>query len=106
MLRFPYLFEVGVFAFEFLDLVLDQRMAFFGGYVLFLLHRFSLDLELDQSTLEFVHYLGLGVDLHPDACGRFVDQVDGFVRQEAVGDVAMRQFRRGDDGRASNAKSN
>ena len=74
-------------------------MAFFGGFVLFLLHRFALDLELDQAALEFVHHLGLGVDLHLDARGGFVDQVDGLVRQEAVGDVAVGKLGRGDNGR-------
>jgi hypothetical protein len=32
---------------------------------------------------------GLEVDLHPQARRRLVDQVDGLVRQEAVGDVAV-----------------
>jgi hypothetical protein len=43
--------------------------------------------------------LRLGIDLHLDARGGLVDQVDGLVRQEAVGDVAVRQLRRGDDRR-------
>jgi hypothetical protein len=36
-----------------------------------------------------IHRLGLGVDLHADAARRLVDQVDGLVRQLAVGDVAL-----------------
>jgi hypothetical protein len=31
--------------------------------------------------------------------GAFVDQVDGLVRQKAVGDVAVREGGRGHDGR-------
>ena len=68
-------------------------------FVLLLLHRLALDLELDQPPVEPVHRLGLGVDLHLDPRCRLVDEVDRLVGQEAVGDVAMRQLRRGDDGR-------
>ena len=37
------------------------------------------------------------VDLHAQPRGGLVDQVDRLVRQEAVGDVAVREHRRGDD---------
>ena len=40
---------------------------------------------------------GLGVDLHADARGGLVDQVDRLVGQLAIGDVAMRERRRRDD---------
>ena len=65
----------------------------------FLLQRLALDLELDDAPLEPVHRLGLGVDLHADARGGLVDQVDRLVGQLPVGDVAMRERRRGDDRR-------
>ena len=39
---------------------------------------------------------GLRIDLHAQARGRLVHQVDRLVRQEAVGDVALRQRRRRD----------
>ncbi len=42
---------------------------------------------------------GLEFDLHALARRRLVDEVDGLVGQEAVGDVAVRQRRRCDDGR-------
>ena len=56
-----------------------------------------LDLQLNDASLEPIERLGLGVDLHADARGGLVDEVDGLVGQLAVGDVAMRQRRRGDD---------
>ena len=71
----------------------------FGGLVLFLLQRFLLDLELNDPPLEPIERLGLGVDLHADARGRLVDQVDGLVGQLPVGDVAMRERRGGHDRR-------
>ena len=41
--------------------------------------------------------LGLRVDLHADARGRLVDEVDRLVGQLAVADVAVRERRGGDD---------
>ena len=40
---------------------------------------------------------GQAVDLDPQVRGRLVDKVDGLVRQEPVGDVAVRQGGRGHD---------
>ena len=99
LLGLPDLLQVGVLALEPGDLFLDQGQALARGFVLFLLHRLALDLQLDHPALELVHLLRLGVDLHLDARGGLVDQVDGLVRQEAIGDVAMRKLGGGDDGR-------
>src|SRR3546814_5373753 len=41
--------------------------------------------------------LGLRFDFHTDAARGLVHQVDRLVGQEAVGDIAVRQRRRGDD---------
>ena len=38
-----------------------------------------------------------GIELDLQARGRLVDKIDGFVRKEAVGDVAVAQGRGGDD---------
>ena len=96
---FQHFLEVGVFLLQALDLVLDEAEALLRGLVLLLLHRLALDLELDDAAVEAVHHLGLGVDLHLDARGRLVDEVDRLVGQEAVGDVAVRELGRGDDRR-------
>jgi hypothetical protein len=40
-------------------------------------------------SIDLVQLLGLGVDLHAQTAGGLVDQVDGLVGQEAIGDVAM-----------------
>jgi hypothetical protein len=81
------------------DLFLDQAEALDRGLVLLLAHGLALDLQLDQAAVEPVDGFGLGVDLDLDLGGGLVDQVDGLVRQEAVGDVAVREFGRGHDGR-------
>ncbi len=99
LLALPDFFEVGVFLLEALQRVLQRGEALLRRLVLFLLERFLLDLELDDAALELVEHLGLGVDLHADARAGLVDQVDGLVGQLAIGDVAMRERGRGDDGR-------
>ena len=63
----------------------------------FLLQRLLLDLQPHDLAVDRVELFRLGVDLHLQPRRRLVDQVDRLVGQEAVGDVAMRQRRRGDD---------
>ena len=46
-----------------------------------------------------VDFAGHAFQLHRQPAGGFVDQVDGLVGQEAIGDVAVRQLGRGDEGR-------
>ena len=62
-----------------------------------LLQRLALDLQLHDAPVELVELLGLGIDLHAQPRRRLVDQVDRLVGQEAVGDVAVGQRRRGDE---------
>ncbi len=54
---------------------------------------------LDETALEPVHGLGLGVDLHANSAGCLIDEVDRLVRQLSVCDVAVRESRRSHDGR-------
>ena len=65
--------------------------------VLLLLERGLLDLELHHAAGDLVELLGHRVDLGADHRARLVDQVDRLVGQEAVGDVAVRKRRRGDE---------
>ncbi|KOT22176.1 hypothetical protein DM52_2199 [Burkholderia mallei] len=95
----PDLVEIRVFAPEPLDFLLDQRKTLLRRFVRLLLHRFALDLQLDQTAIELVHFFGLRVDFHLDPRRGLVNQIDCLVGQEAVGDVAVREFRRGDDRR-------
>ena len=64
--------------------------------VVLLGQRGALDLQLQDAAVDLVDLDGLGVDLDPQAGGGLVDQVDGLVGQEAVGDVAVAQRRGGD----------
>ena len=64
-----------------------------------LAQRLALDLELDPPALELVELDRHRVDLHAQPAGGLVDEVDRLVRQEPLGDVAVRQRRRGDERR-------
>ena len=58
-----------------------------------------LDLHLDDLPADHVQLRGHGVHLRADHGAGLVNEVDGLVRQEAVGDIAVGQGRGGDDGR-------
>ncbi len=90
------LLEVGQF-------LLQPAEPVLGGLVGLLLQRLALDLELDDAPVEFVQRLRLGIDLHPEARRRLVDEVDRLVGQEAVGDVAVGQRRRRNQRRIGDA---
>src|SRR3546814_4850402 len=83
LLGLPHFLQVVVLALERLDRGFKIRQALPGFGVLLLLQRLALDLELDQASLLAVEFLRLGVDLHADARGGFVHQVDGLVGQRS-----------------------
>jgi hypothetical protein len=74
-----------------------------AGLVLLFLQRLALDLQLHDRAVDLIQLLRLGVDLHAQPAGRLVDQVDGLVGQEAVGDVAVAERGRGNDGAVGDA---
>ena len=76
------------------DLALDALQPVLRRLVVFLLQRLALDLELNETPVEFVQLLRLGIDLHAQAARGLVHEVDGLVRQETVGDVAVGQASR------------
>jgi hypothetical protein len=98
LLGLPDFFQVAVFALQLPDVVLELLQSLLRGLVGFLLQRLALDLELDQPAVQLVQRLGLGIDLDADAAGGLINEINGLVRQLAVGDVAVRQLGRGDDG--------
>src|SRR5918996_916638 len=51
--------------------------------------RIAFALQLHDPPLALVEFDRHRGDLHPQLGGRLVDQIDRFVRQEAVGDVAV-----------------
>ena len=48
-----------------------------------------------KISLCLLHHLGLGGDFHLELGSRFIDQIDGLIRQTAITDVPIRQSVRG-----------
>ena len=69
-----------------------------GFFVFFFGERAFFDVEAHLFALHPSKFLRKRVDLHAESGGGFVDQVHGFVRQEAVGDIARREFHGRDNG--------
>ena len=103
LLLHPLRFEGRGAFFEIGDLFVEFDEAGFGSGVLFLLQSLAFHLALHDLTFEDVDFGGHGVEFDLDAAGGFVHKVDGLVRQEAVGDVAIAQGGGGDDGTVLNA---
>ena len=78
--------EIGQFAVQLLE-------SFPAGLVLLLLQGGLLDLQLHQAAVHLVEFLRHAVHLGADHGTGLVDQVDGLVRQEPVGDIAVRENR-------------
>ena len=80
---------------DFRELSLNLRQPLPGIRIVFSLQRLALDFQLRGAAVQLVDLGRHGVDLNAQRCRRFVDQVDGFVRQEPIGNVAVRQGRGG-----------
>ncbi len=85
------------------NVVAQLLQTLLGGVVGLLHERLLLDLHLDELALGGIHLFRHGVDLDAQAAGRLVHEVDGLVGQEAVGDVAVGQLGRADDGAVGDA---
>ena len=77
--RFPYLFQIGIFLAQLDHLFLQQSQALLRGIVFFFSHRLTLNLELNQAPIQFIHHLGFGINFNFDFGRRLVNQVDGLV---------------------------
>ena len=97
LFRLPNFLQVGVFTLQAGDVFLEFFQALQSRLIIFFLQRLTLNFELNQAALQAVKHLWLGVDFHADTAGRLVNQVDGFIRQLAVGDIAMAQLGRRDN---------
>jgi len=90
LFRADVFLQVGHFA-------LDGIAPFPAGGVLFLLERQVLDFELAQAPFHHVNLVRHTVDLDAQAGGRFVNQVNGFIREKTAGYVTVAQRCRCDE---------
>src|SRR5580700_2406649 len=95
--------QAGGFFAELGDFALDLLEALAGVGIVFAFEGGALDFKRGGLALELVNFLGYGADLDGERGSGFVDEVDGLVGEEAVGDVAMRERGGGDDGRVADA---
>ena len=77
-----FLAESGQFDFELFQ-------ALFRVRIRFMQQRLPLDFQVQDAPLDFINFDRKRIHLHAQARGGFVDQVDGLVRKEPVGDVAV-----------------
>ena len=75
-----------------LQLLLHFLQPRLAGFVLLVLHRGLLDLQLQLLALQPIDLFGLAVQLHSDIRTRLVHQIDRLIGQESVLDVPMRQL--------------
>src|SRR5882672_2172273 len=73
---------------------LNHFQPLFGTAVVLLLQRLALDLEVRGLALQLIDLRGQGINLNAQGRPRLVNQVNRLIRQEPVGDVAVRQGRR------------
>src|SRR5215471_20414378 len=85
------------------QLALHGRKAFTRIRVVLLLQSLFFNLKLRGFALQLIDFRGHGIDLYAERRRSLVDEVDGFVGKESVGDVAMRKGSRGYDGRVLDA---
>ena len=86
----PVGFETARGFVQIFDLAFQLRQPLFGRFVFLAFERLALDFELENFTLHLVDFDRHAVDLDAQPRGRFVDQIDRFVGQEAVADIAVR----------------
>ena len=94
----PALPQIGRLAAQALEVVLDVAQAFPRGGVLFLTESLALDLQVGSPPVEVVDLDGHGANLQAQGGAGLIDQVDGLIGQEAVGNVALREQGGGENG--------
>ena len=79
----------GALLLEVRQLLLEPRQTLLRCGIGFLSQRLALDLELHHAPLDLIQLCGHRVDLHAQARRGLVDEIDGLVREEPIGDVAV-----------------
>ena len=83
----------------FRQLLLQLRKTALGKRILFFLQCRLFNLHLDDLTGDCIQLCRHRVHLRADLGTGLIDQVNGLIRQEAVGDIAVRQGGSSNDGR-------
>ena len=90
-LIFPLCFLYGKCIFVFCQFFLQICQTFLTEFVGLFFQRRFLNLHLHDFTLLFIQFCRKRIQLGLDQCAGFIHQVDGFIRQETVGDITVRK---------------
>src|SRR5699024_6208300 len=71
-------------------LLLQLGQTILAGGIRFFLQRQLFDFHTANDALQLIDFLRGGVNLHTQAGSGLIDQVNSLIRQETVGDVAIR----------------
>ena len=85
----PFFLELCFLGLQFFFLFRNLCQAFLGGVVCFLVQGLFFDFQLHNLMADFVERCRHGFDFRTQLSCGFIDQVDGFIRQETVGNVAV-----------------
>jgi hypothetical protein len=97
LLVLPVGFETARGFAQIFDLAFQLPQPLFRRFVFFALERLALDFELENFALHLVDFDRHAIDFNAQPRRRFIDQIDRFVGQKAVADIAVRQSRGADD---------
>ena len=76
----PHFIQIGIFFFQTGNFFVNQSQTLFARLVAFFGNVHFFHFQLDDAAVELVHLLGFGFFLDFDAAGRFVNQINGFIR--------------------------
>ena len=88
LLRIPLHAQPRLIFAQFGELLFKLLQAPAARGVVFFAQRLALDLELHHAARDLVELLRHRIDLGAQFRGGLVDQIDGFVGEKAIGDVA------------------
>ena len=86
-----FVLQFGQFFFQVAQTALAERIGL-------LFQADLLDLQLGDAVGQIIHFAGHAVHLSLDHGAGFIHQVDGLIRQEPIGDIAVGQGGGGDQG--------
>src|ERR1039458_706855 len=94
----PAFLQSGGLAAHRLQFVFELAQALAGGGILLFGEGLALDFQVRGAAVQVVDFDGHGADLEAQRGTGFVDQVERFVGQETVGDIAVRERSGGKNG--------
>ena len=99
----PFRFQRRRFFLELAQFLLELLEALFASRIFFFFQRLTFHLVLHDLALDHINLRRHGIELDFQSRGRFIDQIDRFVRQITIADIAMRKDRGRNQGGVLNA---